>query len=301
MIRYRITQRDLLAAIDEERFGWRDRAAERTAALRASGAWQSSGNIWGEVKQVYMRLQGHKCGFCERRLERSDYGSVEHDVEHFRPKGRVDGWPTTAIQRDREARVLATDGVTDVTATASADADPGGYFLLAHDPENYLISCKTCNSILKRAWFPVAADRDPTCDDVRSLRAEKPYLPYPVGLSDDDPEDLVTFRGIVPVPVGAWGHKRRRGEVTIRFFELDTREGLLVERAEVVVALHLAMRLLDDDDVAVRTAARATVVRMLDDTAPHANCARSHHDLVLSDPDLAGDLFAELVTWLAGG
>lgn len=301
MIRYRIRQRDLFSAIEQEKPGWRDRAATRTEELRALGHWEDSGSIWGEVKRVYMHLQGFKCGFCERRLEHSAYGNIEHDVEHFRPKGRVSGWPTSAIQRDRDARVLAADGVTDVTAAASADDDPTGYLLLAHEPENYLVACKTCNSILKRSWFPVAGRRDSAGDTVRSLSDEKPHLPYPIGLSDvHDPEDLVTFRGIVPIPAGTRGHKRRRGEVTIRFFELDTREGLLVERAEVIVALHLAMRLLADDDPAVRAAADTTVARMLADRAPHASCARSHHDLALSDPGLAHDLFVELAAWLVG-
>lgn len=299
MIRYRIHQRELLSRIDELLPSWRTRAADRTAHVLTAGEFDGDG-IWGEIKRVYMDLQGHKCGYCERRLEQSQYGSIEHDVEHYRPKSRVDGWPTPSIREQRHARIRSRDGRRDVTDEHAADADPLGYFALAFDPENYLISCKTCNSILKRNWFPVAEPRDASGTAVRDLLGEKPYLPYPIGASDPhDPEDVITFRGIVPVPAAARGHKRRRGEVTIRFFELDTREGLLRERAEVLVALHLALLLTGHDDEVTAAAAAGQVDRMIDDRAPHASCARAHHDLALADLDRAHQRFQQTAAWIA--
>jgi hypothetical protein len=52
-------------------------------------------------------------------------------------------------------------------------------------------------------------------------------LPYPLGLSDDDPEDLITFVGAEAVP--KWNEaqnarKFRRGRVTIEFFDLNRDE-----------------------------------------------------------------------------
>ena len=299
MIRHRITQRELLAAIEEERPGWLERAAARTEVLRELGDWEDQGSIWGEIKRVYMRLQGFTCGFCQRRLERSAWGNVEYDVEHYRPKGRVDGWPRESLRTEWDVHVLAADGRADVTdRLADDDADPG-YALLAYDPENYLVACKTCNSILKRSWFPVSRTRDTAGDDVRDLWSERPYIPNPVGLSDPhDPEELITFEGIVPVPGGARGFKRRRGEVTIRFFQLDVREGLLLERAEVLVALHLAMLLLDDPDPLVAALADRTVEGIVDTQAPHSSCARAHHDRLLTEPDVARAIIADVVAWL---
>ena len=47
-----------------------------------------------EVKAVYIRLQKNKCAYCERQLTGLDHGgAIEHDLEHYRPKGHVPAWP----------------------------------------------------------------------------------------------------------------------------------------------------------------------------------------------------------------
>lgn len=277
MIRYPILERELRRRIEEIRPGWLERAHERTEAFRLAGRYAESSGIWSEIKEAYMRLQGFKCGFCERRLEKSRYGSIEHDVEHFRPKAKVKGWPSST---DRVERAI------DFEFPLGADADPG-YFLLAYELENYVISCKTCNTRLKANFFPVAANRFVDRDRSRDLDDELSYLIYPIGARDQDPEQLITFRGILPIPVGVRGHKRRRAEVTIRFFELDTREVLLEERAETILELHLAMTAVGHPDSLTSLAASTTVDRIVDRRSPHSNCARSFHDLWLSDNVLA--------------
>lgn len=299
MIRHRITKRELLDAIDHERPGWRDRADSRIDELEALATWADRGRIWTDIKGVYMRLQGHTCGFCQRRLEWSAWGNVEHDVEHYRPKARADGWPTPQMRDEWGIEVRSDDGRTDVTDRLAADdADPG-YYLLAYNPENYLVACKTCNTALKRNWFPVSRDRITGQRDVRDLRAERPYLPYPIGSSDrHDPEELITFVGIAPVAAASRGFKKRRGEVTIRFFQLDTREGLLLERAEVLLALHLAMLLVDDPDPLVAAVADRAVERLVDPRSAHSSCARAHHDRLLNDPAMARAIIGRVVEWL---
>ncbi len=289
MIRYPIRPRQLRDALEEARPGWLARAGAATDKLRTAGSYEAGSNIWSQIKRPYMRLQHFKCGFCERRLERSAYGNVEHDVEHFRPKAKVDSWPTDAIRAERAADITFETG-----------ADRPGYHTLAYHEENYLIACKTCNSALKRNFFPIAPTATPMGETPRELRSEKPLLIYPIGASDNDPEDLISFRGIVPIPVGTRGHKRRRAIATIRMFELDTRERLLQERAESIVALHLAMNQLDHRDPVIATLADRSVRALIGPAAAHANCMRAHHDLLINEPGLAADFALAALDWILG-
>jgi hypothetical protein len=282
MIRYPIHPRELAARVERQRPGWTARAAERTEQFRQVGRYDERGGIWSDVKRTYMELQGFKCGFCERRLEKSSYGNIEHDVEHFRPKAKVAQWPSESFRTDRQV---------DFVFPLGTAADPG-YFLLAYHLENYLIACKTCNSALKANYFPVAGDRITSGERSRDLTDERPYLIYPISASDEDPERLITFRGILPVPVATKGHARTRALVTIRFFELDSREILLEERAAILVQLHLAMTVVGHPDPFTSRAANATVSRLVDRYSSHANCARAYHDLWLTDNALARE-FAE--------
>lgn len=288
MIRYPILESQLRQRVEELRPGWLDRAGEKTETFRAAGRYNETSGSWSDIKEAYMRLQGFKCGFCERRLEKSQYGNIEHDVEHFRPKAKVKSWPTDSDRVDR--------GI-DFAFPLGDDADPG-YFLLAYELENYLISCKSCNSRLKANFFPIADTRTVDLDRSRDLNDEKAYLIYPIGARDSDPEDLITFRGILPIPVATKGHRRRRAEVTIRFFELDTREVLLEERAAIILQLHVAMSAVGHPDPLTRDAASATVDRMVDPLSPHSNCARAFHDLWLSDNLLAREFVEGAVDYL---
>lgn len=282
MIRYPILESQLRHRVETIRPGWLARAAVRTDSFRQANEYNESSGIWSEIKSAYMDLQGFKCGFCERMLEKSRYGSVEHDVEHFRPKAKVKKWPSDSEKQER--------GI-DFHFQLGDEADKG-YYLLAYELENYLISCKTCNTRLKANYFPVSSIRSPTGDRSRDLDDEKPYLVYPIGARDVDPEKIITFRGILPIPVASKGHLRRRAEVTIRFFELDTREVLLEERAETILQLHLALSAVGHPDALTSRAASTTIDRMVDRRSPHASCARAFHDLWLTDNLLARE-FAE--------
>lgn len=288
MIRYPIRPRQWRDMIDAVAPRWRTRADERTETNRQLDRFDGRSGIWSEIKRAYMELQGFKCGFCERRLEKSRYGNVEHDVEHYRPKSRVRAWPSARIAEERDLDY-------DFPVGPASDR---GYFLLAYHVENYLMACKTCNTALKSDYFPVSRARRVNGGTPRTMRAEKPFLIYPIGTVDEDPENLITFEGILPVPVGTRGHKRRRAEVTIDFFALDRREVLLEERAEKILALHIAMASLNHADAAVRAGADLLVERMIDRRSSHANCARVHHDLVLSDPARASEIARGVLEYL---
>ena len=86
---------------------------------------------WGDIKGVFVRLQHYKCGYCERPMPRPQRpagddttgatwgGRREYDVEHFRPKGRVERWPTAASSHRYPFE--------------TGEAMDGGYPWLTHD------------------------------------------------------------------------------------------------------------------------------------------------------------------------
>ena len=102
-------------------------------------------DIWRELKWHLFDLFHGKCAYCEHKPQAGYVG----DVEHYRPKGKVD-----------------------------EDPDHPGYYWLAYDETNLLPSCAFCNQnrAAKLTHFPVAGEhaRDP-----QSLAAEAPLLLNP--------------------------------------------------------------------------------------------------------------------------
>ena len=121
------------------------------------------------MKPVYIALQHGKCAYCERGLEEGSLGSIEWDVEHYRPKSRVQVWP--AINGPLK------DSFNFNTGTASST----GYYLLPYQPLNYLATCKVCNSPLKSDYFPIAKRRLTAVGNLERLAKEEPFLIYPIG------------------------------------------------------------------------------------------------------------------------
>lgn len=271
MIRYSVTDAELRRLIEEFAPGWLARAAARTEQFRMAGKYSESAGIWSEVKPVYSRLQNNKCGYCERKLADPARGIIEHDLEHFRPKSTVRAWPPAEVRARR--RLTFPTG----------DAASTGYYLLPYHPWNYLVACKACNSALKSSAFPVAARRDTTGEDPRALAAEKPFLAYPLGTLDDDPASLLTFMGNLPLPAKRSGHAHRRAQVVIAFFELDTREDLLEERAQWIVALWIALRLRETGGPADRPIADEAIMQYTSPFAAHSRCVQAFYELAGSD------------------
>lgn len=282
MIRYQLPPAQWVARIEGLAPGWQGRADERTAECVTAGEYVSGKkSLWTEIKRLYMETQGFKCGFCERRLENSPFGNVEHDVEHFRPKAGVVPWPTADI---------ATDRGLQYSFVLRGDSDVG-YFRLAYHRENYLISCKTCNSALKKSFFPHAGPPDLTGTSPRQMRDEEPFLLYPIGTVDQhDPQDVITFDGIQAIPVTSQGKRHRRARVTIDFFALNDRAVLLDERAETILSLYLALRAMGSGNATERAIGTQLAARLTSDDAAHANCARSFRQRFESDPATAQDI-----------
>lgn len=291
MIQYPISQQQLEQLLEQERPGWLARAHDRTDNFATLGHYQESSSIWSEVKVVYMRLQHDKCAYCERQLESEEYGRIEHDLEHFRPKKKAKSWKLT--------RALKQAGVI-LTAPVSGAADPG-YHLLAYNPFNYCTSCKSCNSRLKSDYFPIEGIRSSGGADPFQLSSEKPLLVNPVGDLDDDPASLISFHGLSPMASGSSDYKRHRGLVSIAFFHLDDRRRkyLFRERANIIVSLHSFLKLADQMANPEEKSVYEELVDMTTrPSAPHTNCASCFCELYKQDQNQADELFQLAVAYL---
>ncbi len=264
-----ITEESLREAIEIEKPNWLARAEERTDSFINAGRYNERSGIWSEIKSLYMRLQHNKCAYCERILADGGLGgTIEHDLEHFRPKNSVPKWPSRRIADERDIDYDFETG----------DSLANGYYWLAYDPSNYCTSCKKCNSPLKKNYFPVAGPRGSigNGNPDQLNETEKPFLLNPVGTLDELPEDIITFDGLIPIPATAEGRSRDRAEVVIDFFELDTREELLRGRASVLVALSNALRLLEISPTEDEKAqARRDIERLRESSSAHSSCVHA--------------------------
>lgn len=231
-----------------------------------------------EVKAALQSLFHGKCAYCETYYD----AMAPVDVEHFRPRGAVEGEP-----------------------------DHPGYWWLAGDWRNLLPSCIDCNrrrrqetpepstslvalrehatrtvSTGKQSAFPVAGHR--ALGELDDLAAEKAYLLNP---TEDDPDDHLEFHidplfplGLV-LPRGGGlpetgedteiaGAARAagastRGALSIQVYGLN-RLGLVQERTRILRRLEFHRQMIVEiDDIAARltdadggTAARQAVLRL---------------------------------------
>lgn len=262
MIRYDFELDQLEALVDEHKPGWRARAKERTDELRRIGAYEENSSIWGEIKAVYMQIQGAKCSFCERKFE-GDFSQYELDLEHFRPKRIVRKWPCPSE--------LAT-GHAPATAPPAGNS---GYYLLSYHLLNYAAVCKPCNSGLKQNYFPISGEYNFVGTEPNDMHAEQPWLLYPIGSADVDPEDAVSFHGMLPHCKSDDPNLQLRGLATIAFFQLDdviARKNLMRERAQVIFILHCLLQRANEEE---NPQMAEEVGNMIASSAAHANCARS--------------------------
>jgi hypothetical protein len=291
MIRYPVTKEKLEELIAATKSDWLERAALRTEEFRGKGRYEEKKGIWSEVKMVYMRLQGQgKCAYCEREMESVEFGKVEQDVEHFRPKGRVKAWK--APKELREAGIFF----------AEPPALGKGYHLLPYHLFNYVAACKPCNSTLKKDYFPIAGEYDLDALDPADLADEKAYLIYPIGDGDEDPENLIEFHGTSPRPVAADGFKRHRALVTIAFFKLDhagKRKNLYRDRALLIMALLPLLETATNGSAAAMSDAKKALNKFLKPELRHLNCARNFTRLFETNPVEAKAIYDAAVQLLA--
>jgi hypothetical protein len=94
---------------------------------------------WTKFKSDMAPATFGKCGYCEVNVVAVD--RFKGDVEHYRPKGRVD------------RLVGKSDGTVKVESLFTS-----GYPWLAYSWSNYILTCNPCNSAHKRNFFPLKAE-----------------------------------------------------------------------------------------------------------------------------------------------
>jgi len=297
MIRYLISAAALKKLVVETSKTWLTRAKQLTVKAEKAGKAEEGVGIWSEIKPVFLGIQGNKCIYCERLLPSAELGLVEHDVEHYRPKNRVQAWPA---QKDLEALGLTA------YPFGTGPAAPG-YVSLAFDISNYAAACKTCNSSLKADRFPIAGKRATKPFTAAKLKAEKPYLPLPLASKEDDPEALIGFNGILPYPLdpnpASFAHRRAR--VTIDFFRLasPTRESDLLQPRLTGCALY-ASKWKERSAATIpaeRTRLDGVLTALTDGRRPHASCVRAYARLCTGNPAKATEMAALFDTLVERG
>lgn len=284
MIRYQTTRQELIEAIRIEKPTWSSRASRRTAKFIRDKRFDENSSIWSEVKPVYIALQRNKCVFCERKFETREYGKIEYDLEHFRPKSSVKVWPNASSEFNYDF------------PTGSASSK--GYYWLAYDSLNYAASCKVCNSTLKSNYFPIARNRGRATSAPEQLRSEEPYLCYPISNFDENPEKLVTFTATVARPVARRGWKKKRGQVIIDFFRLNARQILHQERAQMIMLLGNALKELDaGDEIALNM---QIINKATGNAVPHSACSRAFRSLWAEEEPLARRIHTRCREYFAG-
>ena len=158
-------------------------------------------SLWSEdnkVKRFLHQSQYGKCCYCERR--RDEKGDT--DVEHFRPKGKLKEKPNHS-----------------------------GYWWLAYDWNNLLMSCKKCNW-RKGTKFPLTDENKRAFSENDDLTKEEPILINPL---TENPEDFIKYdipkNNKNPLMIKAIG-VCERSEKTINELTGINDTELLTERAE---------------------------------------------------------------------
>jgi hypothetical protein len=170
-------------------------------------------DLWKEYKAVFSQAQYGKCGYCEAQVIGGQHG----DVEHFAPKGEV--W-----ELDENAPGSEIPYLSSVKGRKHIVVCEQGYWWLAYDWSNYLLSCAICNESWKGAIFPVL--RKPRKVPPSKRAREVPGMLNPFG--DVDPGEHLRFSDLGQVEAR---DQSAIGLATIRTCGLD-RDSLVRNRLE---------------------------------------------------------------------
>lgn len=117
---------------------------------------------WSAFKDEFSKVQYGKCAYCEVSVIGAQHG----DVEHYYPKGQIQALHDDPGTWGRERPYLS-----NVEGRSPRILSETGYWWLAYEWSNYLLSCMVCNEYWKGAIFPVEDDprRLPPTSDVSEI------------------------------------------------------------------------------------------------------------------------------------
>ncbi len=154
-------------------------AFARSVASMQAGTLPSR-DIWGEHKDAFSVAQSGRCGYCDNHIKGNEFG----DVDHYRPKGRLD--EINDPKWDEKCERNEPPDVREVFAT--------GYDWLRYDWNNYVYSCELCNRRFKRCLFPVENGTRTLPLDAATFGTENPLLLWCYG--SVDPAEHLEFTPI---------------------------------------------------------------------------------------------------------
>ncbi len=166
--------------------------------------FQVKNTIYKSVQQVQFNAQHGKCCYCEAKFGATSY----RNVEHYRPKGAVK-------QSD------------------TSNKEYPGYYWLAYDWDNLLVSCTVCNNN-KSTLFPLEDETMRARSHHDNIQDEKPLIINP---AIDDPREHIFFHREEP------RHVTERGLKTIESLKLR-RPDLQESRRERLTVLEVLRDLI---------------------------------------------------------
>lgn len=210
--------------------------AEQLALLRGLGRAPNSNDVKGYrvVADDLWKCQYHKCCYCEHRIMKAF-----HDVEHYRPKARVDRRPGCGLTH--------------------------GYWWLAFSWDNLLYACPGCNRSGKNDRFPMEHGAVSLEAESFPPGGELPLLIDPA--SGVNPVEHVEFVQQSVGPTGSpkywWARPRngsRFGNMTIDVCDLNRSELREIRNDHFEMIVAPQVKALND---ALAKSSRAAVNRAL--------------------------------------
>ena len=156
---------------------------------------------------------------------------------------------------------------------------------------------------MKLDRFPIAGPRAATVSEIAALNSdEQPFLIFPLGTNDDNPRDLIGFRGAVPFVKAKSGFRRQRAQVTIDFFHLadPKREELYRDRFELIRNLWGSIKIANatNSNPEEIADAQTTLEVLRSARSAHSSCASAFVKLFEQDPTKAFQVAQEAAKYL---
>lgn len=207
--------------IDGQKVTAAERETLRAIEWKENGGPKVNFSVYSktEVKESLIKIFNEKCAYCETDVRKASKG----DVEHFRPKGKIQ--------------------------TLDGDEISPGYYWLAADWNNLLFSCQNCNqkgrfrmdedgdtvSMGKGIKFPLSDESKRVTSRVDDVSAENKFVLL-INPCRTDPSKHLSFNdlGEISPSKSKSGKVSQKGELSIDVFGLHRIELVQGRRAKTI-------------------------------------------------------------------